>query len=55
MKSTQKKINLDWNKLTGFNQVSGSQSNTTDRKAKAAIRAKVGGKIGIKPPPGGGA
>jgi hypothetical protein len=49
MKSTKKRIDLDWKKLTGFNQVSSAQSDTGKRVAKAAIGAKIGGKVGVKP------
>jgi hypothetical protein len=43
MKSTTKRINLNWNKLVGFNQV---QQNK--KSSMATIGAKVGGKF---PPP----
>jgi hypothetical protein len=49
MKSTKKRIELDWNKLTGFNQVSKTQSGAGKRVAKAAIGAKIGAKVGVKP------
>lgn len=46
MKSTNKRVHLDWNKLVGFNQVQ-SVKTTDERAALAVIGAKVGG----KPPP----
>ena len=46
MKSTKKRIDLDWNKLVGFNQVKTSAK----QNAKAALAAKIGGKVGAKPP-----
>jgi hypothetical protein len=49
MKSTKKRINLDWNKLTGFNQVSSAQAGAGKKVGKAAIGAKVGAKVGVKP------
>ena len=51
MKSTKKRINLDWNKLTGFNQVSSAQSGAGKKVGKAAIGAKVGAKVGLKARP----
>ena len=44
MKSIKKRINLDWNKLTGFNQVSSAQSGAGKKVGKGA-------KVGVKPPP----
>jgi hypothetical protein len=46
MKSTTKRIGLDWSKLLGFSQVKSAQ---TDKAAMAAIGVKIGGKVGIKP------
>jgi hypothetical protein len=46
MKSTTKRIHLDWNKLVGFNQVQSAK--TTDERAALAI---IGAKVGGKPPP----
>jgi len=55
MKSTNKRINLDWNKLMGFNQVSSAQADAGKKTSRSAIGAKIGGKIGakvgVKPPP----
>jgi len=49
MKSTNKRINLDWNKLMGFNQVSSVQADAGKKIARAAIGAKIGAKPGVKP------
>jgi hypothetical protein len=54
MKSTNKRINLDWNKLMGFNQVASAQSGAGKKVARAAIGAKVGAKVGTKGGGGGG-
>ena len=54
MKSTSKRINLDWAKLMGFNQVQSVQSELANQAAKKALGAKIGGKVGVKgggPPP----
>jgi hypothetical protein len=48
MKSTNKRIQLDWTKLLGFNQVSSAQSTPDEKAARAIIGAKVGGKAGVK-------
>ncbi len=48
MKSTTKRINLNWNKLVGFNQVQSAKKNINEKGARAMIGAKVGGKL---PPP----
>lgn len=46
MKSTKKRIELDWRKLLGFNQVKATKG---ERKAaKAMIGAKIGAKVGLK-------
>ncbi len=55
MKSTKKRIDLNWNKLVGFNQVASAQSGTTKQAAKAALGAKIGGKVGVKGGGGGAA
>jgi len=49
MKSTTKRIKLDWNKLFGFNQVKSVQGEPNTKRAKAMIGAKIGGKPGLKP------
>ncbi|HWC61430.1 MAG TPA: hypothetical protein VHC44_17185 [Verrucomicrobiae bacterium] len=54
MKSTKKRIDLNWNKLVGFNQVSSVQSGATKQAVKAALGAKIGGKVGTKGGGGGG-
>ena len=51
MKSTKKRINLDWNKLMGFNQVASAQADAGKKVGRAAIGAKIGAKAGVKPPP----
>jgi hypothetical protein len=51
MKSTNKRVNLDWAKLIGFNQVTSAQAGAGKKVGRAAIGAKVGAKIGVK---GGG-
>jgi len=48
MKSTNKRVNLDWNKLVGFNQVQAAKNTAGKKAAMAMIGAKVGGKV---PPP----
>jgi hypothetical protein len=48
MKSTNKRINLDWNKLMGFNQVASAKSGAGKKVGRAAIGAKVGAKVGVK-------
>lgn len=49
MKSTSKRVNLDWNKLLGFNQVKSAQAECKSKSAQAMIGAKIGGKAGVKP------
>jgi hypothetical protein len=52
MKSTSKRIQLDWTKLLGFNQVKNNQADA--KNSRAIIGARVGGKVGTKggtPPP----
>lgn len=44
MKTTNKRVKLDWSRLVGFNQVRSRQS----KQAKSVLAAKIGGK------PGGG-
>jgi hypothetical protein len=51
MKSTKKRIELDWNKLVGFNQVTSAKSGATSQAAKASLGAKIGAKVGVKGPP----
>jgi hypothetical protein len=48
MKSIKKRIELDWSKLFGFNQVKSAQ-NTPE--ARALIGGKIGAKVGGKLPP----
>ena len=49
MKSTTKRIELDWAKLLGFNQVKSAQAECKSKSAQAMIGAKIGGKTGLKP------
>jgi len=51
MKATPKRIELDWNKLLGFNQVKSAQGQPESKASRMLIGAKVGGKPGVK---GGG-
>jgi hypothetical protein len=53
MKSTTKRIGLDWSKLLGFSQVKSAQGNSANKVTRTAIGVKVGVKAGIKPPPAG--
>jgi len=49
MKSTNKHIKLNWDKLLGFNQVKIAQGDLKSKSGKAHIRAKIGQKtLGIK-------
>lgn len=45
MKSTTKRIHLDWARLFGFSQVKSAQHTP---EARAIIGGKIGGKIGAK-------
>ena len=47
MKSTTKRIELDWSKLLGFSQVKSVQGNSS-KITRAAIGVKVGVKAGVK-------
>ena len=49
MKSTHKRIKLDWSKLHGFNQVKSAQPGKSAQHARAMIGAKIGAKVGVKP------
>lgn len=49
MKSTNKRVTLDWSKLLGFNQVKSAQADCKSKLAQAMIGAKIGGKTGVKP------
>jgi hypothetical protein len=50
MKSTAKRVQLNWSKLLGFNQVSSPQK----KQAKAVLAAKIGTKGGGDGGGGGG-
>jgi hypothetical protein len=49
MKITNNRIQLNWGKLLGFNQVKGAQGNLKSKAARARIGQKIGQKAGIKP------
>jgi hypothetical protein len=49
MKSTNKRVELNWGKLYGFNQVKSVQGELKSKSAKAVIGAKIGAKVGGKP------
>jgi hypothetical protein len=51
MKSTTKRVALNWSKLLGFSQIKSVQSSS--EAARAAIGVKLGVKVGVKPPPAG--
>jgi hypothetical protein len=51
MNSKNKRIELDWNKLMGFNQVKSTQGEGFKKITTAAIGVKLGIKAGVKPPP----
>jgi len=51
MKSTNKRIELNWSKMLGFNQVKSAQNQPREKSSRAMIGAKIGGKPGVK---GGG-
>jgi hypothetical protein len=46
MKSTNKRVALDWAKLMGFNQVKSTRGKA---QCAATVGAKIGVKVGIKP------
>ena len=48
MKSTKKRIELDWSQLFGFNQVKSAQASYKTKSARAMIGGKIGGKVGTK-------
>jgi hypothetical protein len=43
MKSTNKRIELNWGKLLGFSQVNLTQDKLRSKSTKALISAKIGG------------
>jgi hypothetical protein len=49
MKSTTKRIELNWSKLLGFNQVKLAQGEIKSKASKAMIGAKIGAKVGARP------
>ena len=52
MKSRSKRIQLNWGKLLGFNQVKLAQGEPKSKSAKALIDAKIGTKtLGAKQQP----
>ena len=48
MKKTDKRIELNWGKLLGFNQVKTNQGRGS-KNSRAMVGAKVGAKLGFKP------
>jgi hypothetical protein len=50
MKTSNKRIHLNWSRLVGFNQVPAQQDTQATKRAKAIVAAK----IGAKPVGGGG-
>lgn len=48
MKSTNKRIELDWGKLLGFNQVKTGKTDLNKARARATVGAKVGAKVGAR-------
>jgi hypothetical protein len=51
MKSTTNRIELDWSKLVGFNQVKSAQTSQDKESLKEALNVRVGAKVGGKVPP----
>jgi len=46
MKSTNKRVKLDWSKMLGFNQIKSARGNLNSPEAKALVGAKIGTKGG---------
>jgi hypothetical protein len=44
MKTTNKRITLNWSQLIGFNQVQSQHGKQAAKQAKAILAAKIGGK-----------
>ena len=51
MDHTQKRIQLDWNKLHGFKLVERSRDGANIKCSQAVLGAKLGGKTCIRPAP----
>ncbi len=49
MKTTNKRIKLNWGKLLGFSQVKAAQGDPKSKSARAMIGQKAGVKTGLKP------
>ncbi|HVV01223.1 MAG TPA: hypothetical protein VHH88_07655 [Verrucomicrobiae bacterium] len=49
MKPSNNKIELNWGKLLGFNQVRQAQGSLKTKSARALVGAKIGTKAGGKP------
>jgi hypothetical protein len=47
MKTTKKRIKLDWNKLIGFNQAEAAQTEPSAKRTKSMVGKKVA--VGVKP------
>ena len=51
MDHTQKRIQLDWNKLHGFKLVERSRDGANIKCSQAVLGAKLGGKAWLRPAP----
>ena len=49
MKITNNRIQLNWGKLLGFNQVKFAQGELKSKRVRAMMNAKIGDKRGVKP------
>jgi hypothetical protein len=45
------RIELDWSRLLGFDQVASAETSTGAIRQIESTLAKVGAKVGVKPPP----
>ena len=45
------RIELDWSRLLGFDQAASAETSTGTIRQIESTLAKVGAKVGIKPPP----
>lgn len=48
MKTTHKRIELDWTKLLGFNQVKTAQTQPDSKNSRSLIGSRIGVKVGSK-------
>jgi hypothetical protein len=51
--STTPRIELDWSRLLGFDQAAPADTSTGALRQIESTLAKVGAKVGVKPPPTG--